>query len=75
MHDEKVGGYVFFRSAEAYKHCLNIKNAFSENSNDFTLGKASRFIVSGNRARVNKIMCHTKLVIPISNRGRFLNFK
>ena len=74
IDDEKWVG-MFLRSAEAYKHCLNIKNAFSEYSNDFSLGKASRFIVSGNRARVNEIMCHTKLVTPVSNRDHFLNFK
>ena len=28
MHGEKVGGVRFFRLVDAYKHCLNIINAF-----------------------------------------------
>ena len=30
-------------------------------------------ILSGNKANVAKILCHTKLVTPVSNQGRFLS--
>ena len=31
--------------------------------------------MSGNKAKVPKIPCHTKPVTPVSNRGRFLSLK
>ena len=39
MHGEKVGLGQLFRSAEAYKYCLNIINAFSVNRDCFTMVK------------------------------------
>ena len=32
-------------------------------------------IVSGNKANVAKILCHTELVTPVSNLSRFLSLK
>ena len=46
MHGEKVGGVKLFRLADAYKHCLNIINAFWSNRNCFTMAKRV-FLVNG----------------------------
>ena len=77
MHGEKMGGGIV-RPADAYKHCLNITNAISVAYRRIYNGKTSsscQRIVFGNKAEVAKFLCHTKLVTPVSNRGRFLSIK
>ena len=51
----KGGWGKLFRSAEAYKHCLNIINAFLEKWRLFYNGKkrlSCQRVVSGNKANV-----------------------
>ena len=76
IHGEKVGLGKLFRSADAYKHCLNIiilvkKRLIYNSKTPFSCQR----IVSGNKANVAHVLCHTKLVTPVSNRGRFLSLK
>ena len=73
---QNVGWDKLYRSADAYRHCLNIINAFSVKKRQLYKAKTSfscQMVVSGNKAKVAKIPCHTKLVNPVSNRGRFLS--
>ena len=75
---QKVGRGKLFRSADAYNHCLNIINAYLVKERQFYNGKTSFSclrVASGNIAEVAKIPCHTILVNPFSNRGRFLSLK
>ena len=72
------GGGKLFRSADAYKHCLNIINAYLVKERQFYNGKTSFSClraVSENKAKVAKIPCQRILVNPFSNRGRFLSLK
>ena len=55
---------------EHYKHILVKYILFYNGKTRFC-----RWIVSGNKANVTKILCHTKLVTPVSNRGRFRSLK
>ena len=64
---------VSFR--RSIKLCLHIVNAFSVVKRRFHNGKTSHLCqraVPGNKAKVATVLCHTKLMTPVSNRGRLL---
>ena len=71
MHGEKVGGvscFVFKRIQTLSEHYKRILVKYRLFYNGKTRFSCQRF-VSGNKANVAKILCHMKLLTPVSKRS------